>query len=201
MGKDTLTAYLVARHGFTRFAFADALKQACLDINPVVVHVNSNDWSRLQNVFADYGSFEAIKNSPWNDSVRELLQQVGSVMALRDNTIWAGPIVKAAAAHVRSTGNGAVISDVRFPWESDLVWASGGKMVRVYRSDLPDHTQTDTHISETMLDTLVPDSYFNTTPLTEGFPARVSDLLHNLTVAAVAASGGLMAATHEMSIT
>lgn len=186
MGKDTLASFLIAEHGFTRFAFADALKQACLDINPTVVHANGRDWSRLQGVFAEYGSFEAIKTSPWDASVRDLLQQVGSVMALRDNTIWAGPVVKAAAEHVRTTGQGAVITDVRFPWESDLVWGNGGVMVRVMRSDLPDHTQTDTHISETMLDTLVPNSYFDTTPLNSGFRERVSDLMEVLSVSALA---------------
>lgn len=201
MGKDTLATHLIAEHGFTRFAFADALKQACLDINPTVIHENGRDWSRLQGVFDQYGSFEAIKDSPWNDSVRDLLQQVGSVMALRDNTIWAGPVVKAAAEHVRTTGNGAVITDVRFPWETELVWASGGLMVRVHRSDLPDDTQTDTHISETMLDTLIPNSYFNTTPLHDGFAARASDLLADLSVSAVAAHGAGEPALSETSTT
>lgn len=186
-GKDTLGAVLVEQYGFTRMAFADALKQACLDINGVVVHENGRDWSRLQGVFAEYGSFEAIKNSPWDASVRDLLQQVGSVMALRDNTIWAGPVVKVAAAHVADTGHGVVITDVRFPWEVNMVRSvPGGVMVRVHRSDLPDALETDQHISETMLDDLVPDAYFDTSPLST-INQRAEVLLDGLLVNAMAA--------------
>lgn len=185
-GKDTLGLLLTEQHAFTRFGFADALKSACLDINSVVVHNNGKDWSRLQEVFTKYGSFEAIKKSPWDVSVRDLLQQVGSVMALRDNGIWAAPVVRDAAFHVAQTGKGAVITDVRFPWEADMIRSAGGVMVRVFRSDMPDNTDTDSHISETMLDAMIPDAYLDTTPL-QALPEKVNVLLGELMYNRVAA--------------
>jgi hypothetical protein len=182
-GKDTLGDCLVKNFGFTRFAFADSLKQAALDINPLVQNSLTGEVAELQNVYNQYGSFEGIKDSPWNPSVRIFLQQFGSVMSIRDNNIWARPVVREALEHVRSTGNGAVITDCRFPWEVEMIQAIGvGAMVRVYRSDLPDANDRDEHISETLLDDICPDQFFDTTPLDVTFTDRVGLLLENLAI-------------------
>jgi hypothetical protein len=187
-GKDTLGAVLVRDYGFTRFAIADALKQAALDVDPYVASEDRKGFIRLSGALSDYGTFEGLKDSIWNDSVRELLQRMGAVMALRDNNFWAAPVVAAALHHVNSTGQGAVITDVRFPWEVDMIRDSFGSMVRVLRSDLPDSLDADSHISETMLDAIVPDEYFDTSPLDVSFSSRAGVLLRSLMINNVAGS-------------
>lgn len=181
-GKDTVGAILADQHGFTRFAFADAVKQAALDINPAIVSTHTGQVDRLQVIYTDCGSsFEGIKGSVvWNDGVREFLQQVGSVMALRQNTFWAGPIIDQALEHIRTTGQGAVITDCRFPWEIDLVRNAGGVIIRMERTGY--EFPADAHISETMLDDLEawsPEFIIDSTPI-ETLPERVDAMVNAL---------------------
>lgn len=183
VGKDTLGYALIRELDFHRFAFADAVKQAALEINPTVLSADGSQHLPLNEVFHRCGnSFEGIKNDPdWDGAVRQFLQNMGSVMATREHTIWAGPVVRDASAWVRDTGRGAVITDVRFPWEVDLIRSAGGVIVRVFRSDWPDHLHEDSHISETLLDDMVPDAYFDSSPLDDTFTERAVAMVENLT--------------------
>jgi len=183
VGKDTLGACLVREYSFRRFAFADSVKSVALDINPTIRNSSGELALPLQEVYRMHGeSFEGIKDSPdWDADVRRFLQNMGSTMAQRENTIWAGPLVRDAIAYMNESGNNVVITDVRFPWEVNLIRSAGGQMIRVFRSDWPDHEHEDSHISETLLDDMVPDAFFDSTPLDETFSDRVKTLVDQFT--------------------
>lgn len=165
-GKDTAAALLVNDYGFVRFAFADALKQAAIDINPVILNATDPRLStRLAALCQTVTAFEVIKNDPeWDPGVREFLQHLGNGMRGVQQDIWSAPIVAAAAAHVAAGGR-AVITDIRYPSEADLVSNAGGRIVRVYRSDVPHTPGVGEHVSETAMDDYLADHYLDTTPL------------------------------------
>ena len=160
-GKDTFAARLVAEHGFTRFAFADPLRQATLGLDPLIVverdeyHLFPDRWvlpvdrdffRRLSFIVAELGWEEAKKIR----EVRRTLQRMGTE-AIRqlDEDFWVRTTMRAVAEHEGPV----VITDARFPNEHAAVMTENGYMVRIERpgySDLP--FSGDLHPSETALD-------------------------------------------------
>lgn len=164
-GKDTFAARLVEAHGFTRIGFADALKNVALDLDPEVVveadetgvvygpselgRIGRSQYRRLSSLVADLGWDEAKRLR----EVRRLLQALG--VAVRDNVdseAW----VQAAYRKARAVDGPVVITDVRFPNETEIVRRAGGRLARVYRPDL---VSVDAHISENAVDHIAPDFY------------------------------------------
>lgn len=144
-GKDTFAARLVDAHGFTRYAFADALKDAALALDPIIGQQDLGHQFpgtvRLSHHVRQYG-WEAAKEHP---EVRRTLQNMGVGVRNLDPDFWLRHVVDV----VRSMGENAVITDVRFPNEADAIHALGGYLVRIVR---PGNPTDDTHISETALD-------------------------------------------------
>ena len=136
-GKDCLALTLIA-HGFTRVAFADALREALYCLNPIV-----RDGVRVQDL-VNYIDWEATKNN--YPEVRNLLQRMGTEVGreLYGQNFW----VERAFAKVQGREN-VVFTDVRFPNEFDAVKSAGGQMWRINR---PNITATNAHVSETALD-------------------------------------------------
>lgn len=141
-GKDTFAARLVSDHGYTRLAFADALKDVLADTNPIISHdLIADEPIYLADVLDALG-WDKAKQLP---TVRNLLQRLG--VAVRDHVhdeAWIGALAN-KAWHLRTP---VVVTDVRFPNEADWIIREGGILVRITRPDLP----TMTHISETALD-------------------------------------------------
>jgi hypothetical protein len=147
-GKDTLGAVLVSNYGFTRFAFADALKEVVYRLNPFIqweILVDSagpyTKHQRVQDVVDAHG-WEMAKRIP---EVRRLLQVMGTEagrQVLGDN-IWVDTVLN------QINGRDAVITDCRFPNEAEAVKARGGYVVRVTR---PGVEAVNAHPSETALD-------------------------------------------------
>jgi hypothetical protein len=144
-GKDTLAGFLIEEHGFVRLAFADRLREALLEIDPLVGRGDL----RVSDVISSVG-WEGAKGLPAGVEIRRLLQHVGvTARGLRED-VWAAPVVE-AAQKIRSGGilrevpAPVVVTDVRFPDEADAIRAAGGKIVRVDRPGLPDD---DGHVSE-----------------------------------------------------
>lgn len=147
-GKDTVTGVLIREHGFTRFAFADALKGAALDIDPLM---SGQPRLRLSQLVAHLG-WEKAKEC---DEVRRTLQRIGMAVRQLDPGIWVRIITTQIRQHQADSSGTAriVISDVRFPNEVHAVRELGGHLVRVVRPGPATGTnQNDTHISETALD-------------------------------------------------
>lgn len=144
-GKDTFAERLVLHHGYKRFAFADNVRQAALDLDPIIVqaHTNGGIMLRLSHVVAGHG-WEKAKEIP---EVRRTLQRFGSESIRRlDPTFWVRTVMDAVSNH----DGPAVITDVRFPNELEAVHDADGWSVRITRTGLPD--DGDLHISETALD-------------------------------------------------
>lgn len=136
-GKDTLGSALVDNYGFTRYAFADALKEMTYRLNPIVNGMGS----RIQE-FVDTEGWETAKKHP---EVRRLLQVMGTEagrQVLGDN-IWVNAVLN------KVQDQNVVITDCRFPNEAQAVKDRGGFIVRVRR---PGVDAVNAHASETSLD-------------------------------------------------
>src|SRR5581483_2011292 len=72
-GKDTVAKLLVEEFGFTRIAFADALREALYALNPLIPF--EGDHVRLRWLIDASGWEEAKVRHP---EVRELLQRLGT---------------------------------------------------------------------------------------------------------------------------
>lgn len=181
VGKDTVAEILIREHGYQRFAIADAIKSTALKINPVIVASDGKRWARLRSVYYDCGgTFEGIKTHPeWDHGVREFLQMLGGEIALMNSLFWPAPVIEAAQMHILETGRGAVLTDVRYPWEVEMIRQASGSVARIHRSDFPDTEHTDQHSSEIALDNLDawnPEYVLDSTPL-DTLAERVTAML------------------------
>jgi Deoxynucleotide monophosphate kinase len=147
-GKDTAAAELVWRNGWTRLAFADALKESAAALFDVPVEtwdvLKNNPHALVSLTAPAYGS---------SMTVREFLQRYGTE-AHREvfgDSFWLDVIEKQLAASRSSRLHSAgwpniVVTDVRFDNEAALIRKYGGIVVEVYRPQVVD--AGDTHASE-----------------------------------------------------
>jgi len=121
-GKDTVGAYLVERHGFTRIAFADVLR----DIAGLLTGEDAYDLGFKERacVFDMTGG--------------QLLQGL-SILRQLDPNIF----IKAALPKIMSAER-AVITDCRFVNEAAALRALDATLWQIHRPGLP----TDLHVSE-----------------------------------------------------
>jgi tRNA uridine 5-carbamoylmethylation protein Kti12 len=142
-GKDTVAKYLVEEHGFTRIAFADAIRDALYALDPLVPDYPAIPGIRLSWV-VDRSGWEQVKQD--SPEVRRMLQRFGTEVARNqwDEDFW----VKVAMNKANGIDN-VVIADVRFPNEYDAIKASGGQVWRVQKLD---NVPVNNHASETALD-------------------------------------------------
>jgi len=141
-GKDTVANLLVLNYSFKRLAFADAIKDAVLLLNPIL-----DNGRRVNDVVNDYG-WEIAKA---NTEVRRLLQVMGTEVGrkLIDEYVWIDKVFNQIA-----TGERFVITDVRFPNEANMIQAVEGKVWRINRHN---HSAVNTHISERAMDNFMVD--------------------------------------------
>jgi hypothetical protein len=159
-GKDTFARRLVEAHGYTRLAFADALRDAALALDPIIPAayrdgepLREYGWHRLSDEVEAFG-WEDAKAHP---EVRRTLQNYGVAIRDLDPDFW----VRVVMDQARDIDGPVVITDVRFPNEAEAVERASmrdvadiGRTVRVAR---PGIISDDTHISETALDSWTPD--------------------------------------------
>lgn len=115
VGKDTAAEILVERHGFTRLAFADALRDVAYESNP--------DVRRL----VDYHGWDTAKVA--YPKVRQYLIDLGN--ACRNHIspdVWVEAVFNQILA-----GRDYVISDVRYPNELHAIVDHGGVAVKITR--------------------------------------------------------------------
>lgn len=118
-GKDTVGDYLVGEYGFTKIAFADALKEGCMAMFGLTYE-------------QCYGSTKEVVDSFWGVTPRFILQKVGTECMRQqfDPDIW----VKAVHKRV-SRGGKWVVTDCRFPNEAAAIKEWGGLVVRLDRPE------------------------------------------------------------------
>jgi len=82
-------------------------------------------------------------------SPRWVLQQWGTYQRRFDDTYYTRIVQRWATRQIGTGWNRIVITDLRFPVETDMVRALGGKVVRVHRHDAtPLAADTAAHSSE-----------------------------------------------------
>lgn len=115
-GKDTVANYLVERHGFTRFAFADPLRLVLLEVMDVIAPLSS----------------DFIRTNGWDVAKVEMSWCVDAMIALGqgmrdhvDSDTW----VRA----LNYTGGDIVVSDMRHLNELDRINNMGGKLWQITR--------------------------------------------------------------------
>lgn len=133
-GKDTAGQFLVDHHGFTRVAFADKLKEAAYQLDPIIQPLTYGHLN-LQEVVDHYGWEKAKDEYP---EIRRILQALGTEAGwkIHGHNLW----VNAAATTIDAlpVGTPVVITDVRFPHEVAWIRSQGGiitEIVRPFHSD------------------------------------------------------------------
>ena len=175
-GKDTSVAHLRANPRIACYALADPLKQVTRDL-----------FQMTDSQMNDPNEKEII-DPRWKRSPRELLQWLGTdcIRNQIDSEFWLKRFVLWYDNVVRKGGVDAIfITDIRFKNEAEMVWRLGGKVVRVVREgdDAPTDPTTK-HVSETQLDTVVPDMFMRNDKTVEALQQKINDMLASGTSAA-----------------
>ena len=153
-GKDTAATALTSR-GWTRIAFADAVREMAFQIDPVI----DRDHGGLVRLSDLITTVPAHPNTiPWWDEVkkhpevRRLLQRIGTEAArgVLGEDVWIRAVAQLVEQE-RAAHEPVVITDCRFP--NEVTWGreAGGKVIRI---DRPSGDQIDTHASEAAVDQL-----------------------------------------------
>lgn len=150
-GKDTLAEHLVEEYGFVRYAFADPIKLAC---KAAFGFTDEQCWGKEKEVVDPF----------WNITPRKVFQIFGTELfqfelpkhapELADigRTFWAYTFARWYEQHIVKDSNlRVVITDVRFPFEADLINRLGGTIVKVVRSSI---VSVDMHASEIEMDSI-----------------------------------------------
>lgn len=140
-GKDTL-AELIGVDGWVRFAYADALKQICIDYLGL-----SYDDAYTQNGKTRFNEF-------WGMTNREILQKVGTD-AMRNGfhkDVWI-KIAELRLKNILDSGAKVIVTDVRFDNEAELIEKLGGCVIKITRNSISELTEKEkTHASERGID-------------------------------------------------
>lgn len=139
-GKDSAARVLIERHGFTRIAFADPMREALYRLNPIVLaSKNDGGYDRLSDL-VDYHGWDEVK--VLYPEVRQLLQRFGTEAGrdIHGEDCWVNAAFRRAEGLER-----IVITDVRFDNEARAVHKRGGLVVKVVR---PGVEAVNGHVSD-----------------------------------------------------
>jgi hypothetical protein len=174
-GKDSVASVLVKEHGFTRVAFADALKELALKADPLIYNnamvnvatgrghlkqvVHANGWENAKNQFPE---------------VRKFLQNLGvAAREVMGENVW----VDLALDGTYGGQDRVVVTDVRFENEAHAIALMGGKLVKVSR---PGFGPANQHVSETGLEDYEWDYELQNNGSLDDLPAKVASMLEAL---------------------
>jgi hypothetical protein len=164
-GKDTV-AGILARRGYKRAAFADALKGMLLRLDPYVSFYMGE--TRVSDVVGRWG-WEKCKES---SEVCRMLQALGDgCRGYLGTDVLVQPIVARIKA---GTGADWAVSDVQVPAEAEALRSLGGVIWRVTR---PGTGPVNRHATETAPDSLEPDATVVNDADIEALERRVAELL------------------------
>jgi hypothetical protein len=141
-GKDTVANIIVKEYGFTKIAFADALRQMCLIIDPVVTMQDGTVITTLSSVVKGMGWDQAKRKIP---EVRRLMQVIGTeaVRGLFGENTWITALHNRYPDMADESAR-YIITDCRFDNEADFVHCLKGDIIWVDRPGL----LSDGHASE-----------------------------------------------------
>lgn len=135
-GKDT-AAEALAELGYVRVAFADGLRRALYNLNPLV---QSGDEVVYLRHLVDACGWDRAKTEC--EDVRELLQRMGTEAGrdIHGEDCWVDLGIREAEKHDK-----VVFTDVRFPNEAAAVRRWGGGLIRIER---PGTGPVNSHVSD-----------------------------------------------------
>jgi len=164
-GKNTVADYLSENYGYKQVSFADPIKDAIYQLNPIVTFSAHEDL-RLQYV-VDHEGWEFAKNYA---EVRRLLQIFGTEVGreMFGTDIW----VKKALENVEYFDR-IVVTDVRFPDEAEAIKRLYGEVWRIDRG-----SPINDHISENALNHWQFDATFDNNGTIPDLTRKVEDYLH-----------------------
>lgn len=151
-GKDTVADYLVSRHGFSKSAFAFALRREVAEsfnINVDILDIDKDIHSPLMNMdrctdkeFASIMSGSMAHAVNGNFSPRKVMQLWGTeYRRSQDPDYWVNKVKDKVC-----DGRSWVISDLRFFNEYDILKSVGGAVIRIINPRLSVHVSA--HSSE-----------------------------------------------------
>ena len=142
-GKSTVTNMLSEMLGYETHSFADKLKDVtCVLSGCTREQLEDYDFKENELVPDYLRPYCLNADKP---TYRAFLQRFGSeVMRGVNDNIWID-------CTLSNCGENAIISDVRFPNEAKAIKERGGIIVKVVRDNV---TTSDTHQSETMIDSI-----------------------------------------------
>ena len=193
-GKDTVGQYIVDNYNGTRYAFADKLKKVCSDVFGIPLenfydqdlkdtfttipalqctHCKSFNTETKYDA-SRYGYAHCLRCEAvgalktWNTfwTYRNILQYIGTEGFRTVSPLtWVNFVERAIiAASVQDADAVAVITDVRFREEADMVWKHGGEIWRIKR---PGFGADVAHQSE-QGETAIPDAEVQAIILNDG---------------------------------
>ena len=195
-GKDTVADILESEHGFTRFAFADTLKELLWQANCTVA-VTDKETAKL-GIAHSPSSHTMIRSlfpqtdlpptpSEWDEikqinDVRRLLQEHGTASRqVLGDTIWVDIVSRKIDA---ANPNRVVITDVRFPNELDFIRKNGGRMLAIDRlkSDKPAEVDSSLleHTSEISLKHDTMDMFLSNNSTLDNLRRKVAQMVSEL---------------------
>lgn len=138
-GKDSAASHLVADHGYTKFALADALKDECV--------------AALNGVDGPYWTRERLEAE--KTRLRGLLQWWGTEFRRStDPDYWVRQLAEKLTRHQAPDLGTAVVTDARFTNELDMLRERGFTIVRLEMADdvLRDHLHKVAGMSDEQID-------------------------------------------------
>lgn len=174
-GKDSVASVLVKEHGFTRVAFADALKELALKADPLIYN------NAMVNVATGRGHLKQVVHANgWENAksqfpeVRKFLQNLGvACREVMGEDVWVDAVFPD-----RFIGDwNVVVTDVRFPNEFQAIRDVPGKLVKVSR---PGFGPANQHVSETALEDFEWDYELQNNGTLDDLPAKVASMLEAL---------------------
>ncbi|MFB7114053.1 hypothetical protein [Streptomyces sp. NPDC056291] len=133
VGKDTAGAWLIDNRGYRRVAFADPLKAAALELDPIVEVTGVGDYYRLGEEVARWG-WEGVKDD--TPEVRRILQELGRSIRTLDPEFWLRLALK-TTQEANDAGVPVVITDVRYPNEAEALRRAGFHLIYIHRPGVP----------------------------------------------------------------
>lgn len=151
-GKDTVGKILFDHAGLKPIAFADAVYDAAIALNPAIFFIKHGKKPvRLNEVVDDLGWSEAKEIK----EVRRTLQRIGTEVGRQviDPDIWVKIAFRKASEAKKEGFPGVVFTDMRFRNEAHEVRFAGGRCWRIERPGVTPPTDDNgrVHISETDL--------------------------------------------------
>jgi len=145
VGKDEIAKHLVAKHGFTRVAFADAMRNGLLALDPWIWDPTRDEYLRLSAAINRDGWDWAKRNIP---DVRTYLQRFGTEAGrdIHGLDCW----TQAASAKIESAHR-VVVTDVRFlneVWKLMSIAENESAELEIWRVEREGHAAISSHQSE-----------------------------------------------------